>query len=192
MELVDYMNNVKILQFGTLMIKGCIMPIPKIPTYNGDIIGYGRAEDICISNSVAGKDFLINWIELAPDLYIADRNLINNISWDSLNEAGLVFGNKRLLIDGEYYALRLPSGSDGKPGKYGRGCHNEWDQMMDLCHEDNNLAHWYFMYNWCKEDHFEEYRNHVVRGSYPAREIIGFSSNFRDFNIGWRPVLQRL
>lgn len=185
-------KNVKMLQFGTLTIKGCIMPIPNNPTYNGDMIGYRHAEDISIANSVSGKDFLINWIELSPGLYIADRNLINNISWDSLNDAGLVSGNKRLLIDGEYYALRLPSGSDGKPGEYGRGCHNEWDQMMDLCHEDNDLANWSGAYSWCKEFYFEEYENCTVRGSSLPRECFFHTRDFRDDWIGWRPVLQRL
>lgn len=186
------MNNVKILKFGTLTIKGCIMPIPNMPTYDGDIIGYGHAEDINIANSVAGKGYLISWIELAPDLYIADRNLINNISWDSLNDAGLVSGNKRLLIDGEYYALRLPSGSDGKPGEYGCGCHNEWDQMMDLCHENDELTHWLGLYSWSKEAHFENYGDHIVRGLSQARECFCHMHDLHNKWIGWRPVLQRL
>lgn len=185
-------KNVKMLKFGTLTLKGCIMPIPSNPTYDGDIIGYRRAEDISIANSVAGKDFLITWIELAPDLYIADRNLINNISWESLNDAGLVSGNKRLLIDGEYYALRLPSGCDGKAGEYGRGCHDEWDQMMDFCDQDDNLSHWRSIYSWCKESYFEENEHRTVRGCASACECWHYSCGIRTDWIGWRPVLQRL
>lgn len=63
-----FMNNVKILAFGTLTIKGCMIPIPSNPTASGDIIGYKHAADISIANSVAGKEYLINWIGWRPVL----------------------------------------------------------------------------------------------------------------------------
>ena len=176
------------LYFGSLMVKGGIVQIPEDPTYNGDMIGYNRP-DIMITDTRPG--FEIKWLHLKDNIYICDRCLINRVSWNTLEEAGYVDG-KEITIDSKKCRIRLMTGSNGASGSYGKGCHNEWDEFMDLYNEDNDLTHYHGIYTWCKEVDCDDSSFPSVRGYGSARSYGSSYATGTSTRIAFRPVLEIL
>jgi hypothetical protein len=175
----------KVKKFGTLRILGMAVPAPQKPYYKGDILGYNNT-DFEIGNTVAGKE--ITWLKLG-DLWVCDRNILQGVSWETLNEKGFVFG-KEVEIDGEKYKLRILTGSDGND--YGEGCNNEWDRLMDEYNEDNDLLHYDNMYSWCQETDCDYSSIRSFRGYNSARYCNhNYATNSYTY-VGWRPVLEKL
>lgn len=133
----------KIKKFGTLQILGAAVPAPEKPYRKGDVLGY-NGTDFGIGDTVPGKE--ITWLKLG-DIWVCDRNILQGISWETLNKKGFVFG-KEIEIDNEKYTLRILTGSDGED--YGKGCGNEWDHLADEYDEDNDILHFDNMYSWCQ------------------------------------------
>lgn len=175
----------KVKKFGTLRILGAAVPAPEKPYYKGDVLGY-NGTNFEIGDTVAGKE--ITWLKLG-DIWVCDRNILQGISWEALNEKGLVFG-KEVEIDGEKYKMRLLTGSDGND--YGEGSDNEWDRLMGEYNEDNEILHFDDMYSWCQETDCDYSSGRSVRGCYAARYYSSPTSSFTNTSIGWRPVLEKL
>ena len=184
-ELLNAEENDKVKKFGTLRILGAAVPAPQKPYYKGDILGY-NGTDFEIGDTVAGKE--ITWLKLG-DLLVCDRNILQGVSWETLNEKGLVFG-KEVEIDGDKYKLRILTGSDGND--YGEGCNNEWDRLMDEYNEDNDLLHYDNMYSWCQETDCDYASNRSIRGYNSARYCNYNGATNTNTNIGWRPALEKL
>lgn len=175
----------KIKKFGTLRILGAAVPAPEKPYYKGDVLGY-NGTNFEIGDTVAGKE--ITWLKLG-DLWVCDRNILQGVSWETLNEKGLVFG-KEVEIDGEKYKLRILTGSDGND--YGEGCNNEWDRLMDEYNEDNDLLHYDNMYSWCQETDCDYSSGRSLRGCSSARDYYNYGAASTGAGIGWRPALEKL
>lgn len=175
----------KIKKFGTLRILGAAVPAPEKPYYKGDVLGY-NGTNFEIGDTVAGKE--ITWLKLG-DIWVCDRNILQGISWETLNEKGFVFG-KEVEIDGENYKMRLLTGSDGND--YGEGCDNEWDRLMDEYNEDNNLLHYDNMYSWCQETDCDYASYRSLRGYNSARSCDHNGATNTNTYIGWRPALEKL
>lgn len=175
----------KVKKFGTLQILGAAVPAPEKPYYKGDVLGY-NGTNFEIGDTVAGKE--ITWLKLG-DLWVCDRNILQGVSWETLNEKGLVFG-KEVEIDGEKYKLRILTGSDGND--YGEGCNNEWDRLMDEYNEDNNLLHYDNMYSWCQETDCDYSSSRSVRGYGSARGCNDHNATSTSASLGWRPALEKL
>lgn len=184
-EKLDEKLNENIKKMGTLRILGAAVPAPQKPYYKGDVLGY-NGTDFEIGDTVQGKE--ITWLKLG-NLWVCDRNILQGISWDTLNEKGYVFG-KEVEIDGEKYKLRMLTGSDGND--YGAGYDNEWDKLMDEYNEDNELLHYKDMYSWCQEtdSDYPSYRS--VRGYSSARDYDNYTSSSTYASVGWRPALEKL
>lgn len=68
--------------------------------------------------------------------YISKRPLRNNISWNHINAVGAVFGTATVVVNGDTYKVRLPSGANTNPAKgssghdapHTHGC--EWNRLM--------------------------------------------------------------
>jgi hypothetical protein len=168
-----------------LRILGAAVPAPKEPYRRGDILGY-NGQDIEIGDTVAGKE--LTWLRLG-DIWVCDRNILQGVSWNTLNKKGFVYG-KEVEIDGEKYKLRILTGSDGR--EYGAGCDNEWDQLMDAYKEDNNLLHYDDVYSWCQEEDYDFSSVRSLRGCSSARDFTGDRENDTFTTTGWRPVLEKL
>jgi hypothetical protein len=175
----------KVKKFGTLRILGAAVPAPEEPYHRGDILGY-NGKDFEIGDTVAGKE--LTWLRLG-DIWVCDRNILQGVSWDTLNEKGFVYG-KKVEIDGEKYKLRILTGSNGS--EYGEGCDNEWDRLMDAYKEDNNLLHYNNMYSWCQEVDCDYSSCRSLRGSNSARSYGCDFAKFMYTDYGWRPVLEKL
>lgn len=183
--LLNTEKNDKVKKFGTLRILGAAVPAPKKPYYKGDVLGY-NGTNFEIGDTVAGKE--ITWLKLG-DIWVCDRNILQGISWETLNEKGLVFG-KEVEIDGEKYKMRLLTGSDGND--YGESRDNEWECLMSEYNEDNEILHFDDMYSWCQETDCDYSSTRSVRGYYSARNYdVGNATNTY-IGIGWRPVLEKL
>lgn len=175
----------KVKKFGTLRILGAAVPAPEKPYYKGDVLGY-NGTNFEIGDTVAGKE--ITWLKLG-DIWVCDRNILQGISWETLNEKGFVFG-KEVEIDGEKYKMRLLTGSDGND--YGEGCDNEWDRLMSEYNEGNKVLHFNNMYSWCQETDCDYSSNRSLRGYVSARYCNYDDATNSDADVGWRPVLEKL
>lgn len=148
-------------------------------------------------------------------ILISDRNLLAYISWDNLNEQGLIEG-KRITIDGQDYILRvLKGGSDYKGDAYlGAQEPNEWDSVVanennynflpiptetdlddTLEDSDQNGAHnqywnWYKFNSWTQSKYANDETKAIYRGYYSARVVSHNTTSEAYSNYGWRPVLE--
>lgn len=173
----------KVKKFGTLRILGAAVPAPEKPYYKGDVLGY-NGTNFEIGDTVAGKE--ITWLKLG-DIWVCDRNILQGISWETLNEKGFVFG-KEVEIDGEKYKMRLLTGSDGND--YGEGCDNEWDRLMSEYNEGNKVLHFNNMYSWCQETDCDYSSTRSVRGYHSARYYITALRRIRALTLVGAPSLK--
>lgn len=172
----------KRVSFGSLQVNGEALDVWEADATQY-MRGYDEGDTVTIGDSVQGKT--ITWVQ--PDgipLLIADRPLMNNISWEDLNNLGLAEG-KIITIDGEQYFCRLLDVGDR------RGAVNEWDACLDAAEtEANDVWHW-------KQCMFLGGK-HLTNGSnvFPFR---GYSSARFYYNVepetraqalGYRPVLE--
>lgn len=184
-ELLSTEESDKVKKFGTMRILGAAVPAPEKPYYKGDVLGY-NGTNFEIGDTVAGKE--ITWLKLG-DIWVCDRNILQGISWETLNEKGFVFG-KEVEIDGEKYKIRLLTGSDGND--YGEGCDNEWDRLMSEYNEDNEVLNFDNMYSWCQETDCDYASYRSIRGYTSARSYSDFGATDTHTYVGWRPALEKL
>ena len=227
-----------VVQLGTFYKDGVALPLPTRPWYSGNYPGslsergngntpkYTDLQDISkwvIGNTSSDNSKKLKWIKIKDGnkiLLIADRVILNTVSWDDLNGAGYING-KKITIDGQEYLCRVLTGGsnrrvsgDGYSG--GTPTNNEWDRFItnedniaglpkptsadldstldygDLDREHNQLWNWWGNYSWCKEIYSENSDYRVYRGSYSARVFTNYISGYRYADVGWRPVLEVL
>jgi len=170
-------------QFGQLYMGEEALRIPHNPRHDGDIPSYVEGEELSIRAAIADA---ITWVK--PDgmnIFIADRALLNNISWDDLNAAGFVKG-KDITIDGHQYRCRLlqVGATADEP--------NEWDIILDKTDESDTLWNWRGCFFWGKDILRNNSSFRAVRGWVPARIWYYNSASFRYPNLGFRPALEIL
>lgn len=144
----------------------------------------GGSADISFGDTVLDKE--LRWIKLKNELLVADRCVCTNISWEQLDEKGLVLGTL-ITINGETYWCRClrVGAKEGEP--------NEWDSVLDEAGEDNDLWHWDNVYFWGQETPEYEASNRVVRGYYSARYWgDDGGAAYRGVYVGFRPALEYL
>ena len=157
-------------------------------TYAGTVNAYKLTTEMATTEEYAQKN------KYPHSLFVADYAVTNDVSWDALNTADLIFG-KNYASGGVDYTLRAPSvgswytGSDDS--KRGTPQSNEWDRILDK--NDEYIKNWFEMYSWGQDtiEHGTElYR--AGRGFYPARQWdCFFDIEERPFR-GFRPVLEVL
>ena len=156
-------------------------------TYAGTIEAYKLTSAMATTEEYAQKN------KYPHSLFIADHTVTNNVSWDALNTADLIFG-RDYAAGGVDYTLRAPSVGSGRRGsgndiECGTPQSNEWDRILDK--NDEYIKNWFEMYSWGQDtiEHGTElYR--AGRGFYPARQWdCFFDIEERPFR-GFRPVLE--
>ena len=229
------MANGDIHKIGTLYVENTKRPFPTRPwrqsttpdgefSSAGNILSYKyMTGSIEIRNTNSDDAYKLRWVEVNDGnkkLLISDRCLLVNVTWNQLNEQGLVSG-KEITIDGQRYKIRLLSGgtyyrtgtstySGGKPTT------NEWDRIitnessfsglpkptssdLDTTQDatDRNSAHnkiwnWYDLFSWCQEVFSGDSYYRTARG-YDSARFFGTQlySSVYDY-VGWRPVLEVL
>ncbi len=156
-------------------------------TYAGTVDAYKLTTETATTEEYAQKN------KYPHSLFIADHTVTNNVSWDALNTAGLIFG-KNYAAGGVDYTLRAPSVGSGRRGsgndiECGTPQSNEWDRILDK--DSGYIKNWFEMYSWGQDtiEHGTELYS-AGRGFYPARQWdYFFDIEERPFR-GFRPVLE--
>lgn len=162
----------EIIKLGSLYFGG--QP-QKIGTkYNGERITLGPA--------AAGKE--IQWVK-AHGLLIADRCVCTDISWEQLDDQGLVFGTLIQIDETTYLCRCLTVGAE-------EDVPNEWDTVLDEAGEDVEIWHWSGQYFWGQETLENQASRRAVRGYCLARYWGNTSASNRYVGLGFRPALEPL
>ena len=156
-------------------------------TYVGTVNAYKLTSEMATTEEYAQKN------KYPHSLFIADYVVTNDVSWDTLNTADLIFG-KNYAGGGVGYTLRAPSvgssytGSDDS--ERGTPKSNEWDKILDK--DDGYIKNWREMLS-CGQDTTirisASFR--AVRGWHrSARFWTSYNTSYSTF--GFRPVLEVL
>ena len=156
-------------------------------TYVGTVNAYRLTSGMATTEEYAQKN------KYPHSLFIADYVVTNDVSWDTLNTADLIFG-KNYAGGGVGYTLRAPSvgssytGSDDS--ERGTPKSNEWDKILDK--DDGYIKNWREMLS-CGQDTTirisASFR--AVRGWHrSARFWTSYNTSYSTF--GFRPVLEVL
>ncbi len=78
-------------------------------------------------------------------LFVAKKPFRNNLSWNDINAADAVHGDRQIVVGGRLYKVRLLTGADNDPSTYtyGTSCADdpgvgsEWNDLMYRIHEDD-------------------------------------------------------
>lgn len=209
-----------LLKLGTLYLGGIKKTRPTNPINGGDVPAFSAGQTIEIRDTDASDAYKLQWREIndgGKKYLVADRAIIQSISWDDLNGQSLIFG-KTITIDGQQYKLRSLTGgsnyrgSDGYSG--GSPTSNEWDRWIvneaglaglptpnstELTNDSTNQSgahnqfwNWYNMYSWAQETYTGNGSYRALRGIYSARYWGYNTSSIRATSVGFRPVLEVL
>ena len=156
-------------------------------TYVGTVNAYKLTSETATTQAYAQQNKYLH------SLFIADHAVTNDVSWDALNTAGLIFG-KDYAIGGVGYTLCAPSvGSDSTgwdDSQRGVPQSNEWDTMLNK--DSGYIQNWNKMYLWGQDTFSGNASCRAVRGYHSARFWGYFSSSGRNVSLGFRPVLEVL
>ena len=156
-------------------------------TYAGTIEAYKLTSAMATTEEYAQQN------KYAHSLFVADYAVTNNVSWDTLNTANLIFG-KDYASGGVDYTLRTPSAGSDCTGlddsQRGVPQSNEWDTMLNK--DSGYIQNWNRMFSWGQD---------VSSGGASYRAVRGYSSTrfwsdklaAKSFPyVGFRPVLEVL
>ena len=156
-------------------------------TYAGTIEAYKLTSAMATTEEYAQQN------KYPHSLFVADYAVTHTVSWNGLNDEGLIFG-KNYASGGVDYTLRAPSvGSNATgSGDSQRGVpqSNEWDTMLNK--NSGYIKNWNGIYSWGQD---------TTRYNSSLRAVRGYDSG-RRWNdddatdslplVGFRPVLEVL
>ena len=124
-------------------------------------------------------------------LFVADYAVKHTVSWNELNNAGLIFG-KSYTGGSVGYTLRAPSAGSWYTGSYDLGTpqSNEWDAVLDK--NSGYIKNWNGMFSRGQDTPYGGPRYRVIRGYDSARYWSHNTDNAQLANVGFRPVLEVL
>ena len=156
-------------------------------TYAGTVNAYKLTSATATTEEYAQQN------KYPHSLFVADYAVTHTVSWNGLNDEGLIFG-KNYASGGVDYTLRAPSvGSNATgSGDSQRGVpqSNEWDTMLNK--NSGYIKNWNGIYSWGQD---------TTRYNSSLRAVRGYDSGRRwndddatDFLplVGFRPVLEVL
>ena len=157
-------------------------------TYTGTVHAYNLTSAMATTEEDAEQN------EYDHSLFVADYAVTHTVSWDDLNNAGLIFG-KDYAAGGVDYALRAPSVGSGSTGSVesqrGTPQSNEWDRILDK--DDGYIKNWRDIGSWGQDTLPNTLSNRVIRGRYDLpRKYAGANTTLSFPFLGFRPVLEVL
>ena len=154
-------------------------------TYAGTIEAYKLTSAMATTEDYAEQN------KYPHSLFVADYVVTNDVSWDTLNTANLIFG-KNYASGGVDYTLRaLSVGSNYTgSGNSERGVpqSNEWDTMLNK--DSGYIQNWNEMYSWGQDTVSDDASHRAFRGYTSARGYGWDTSSRRHAFYGFRPVLE--
>ena len=156
-------------------------------TYAGTIEAYKLTSAMATTEEYAQQN------KYAHSLFVADYAVTHTVSWNGLNDEGLIFG-KNYASGGVDYTLRAPSVGSISTGsgdsQRGVPQSNEWDTMLNK--NSGYIQNWNKMYSWGQDTSSAAESFRAYRGYNSARFWYYTSSSFRNVYLGFRPVLEVL
>ena len=156
-------------------------------TYAGTVNAYKLTSEMATTEEYAEQN------KYDHSLFIADFAVTNDVSWDALNGAGLIFG-KDYAAGGVDYTLRAPSVGSNSTGsgdsERGVPQSNEWDTMLNK--DSGYIQNWNGMYSWGQDAFSGGASYRAVRGCDSARYWISVNAAYSNPSVGFRPVLEVL
>ena len=154
-------------------------------TYAGTVDAYKLMSEMATTEEYAQQN------KYAHSLFVADYAVTNDVSWDALNTADLIFG-KNYASGGVDYTLRAPSvGSDSTgwdDSQRGVPQSNEWDTMLNK--NSGYIQNWNKMYLWGQDTFSGSTSFRALRGFSSARFWINYRASTSSPIVGFRPVLE--
>ena len=157
-------------------------------TYAGTVDAYKLTSEMETTEEYAQQK------KYPHSLFIADYVVTNDVSWDTLNTANLIFG-KNYANGGVGYTLRAPSVGSRYTGSgdsiRGTPLSNEWDKILDK--DSGYIKNWSEMSSWGQDTKPDN--------SFPIRAFRGYRSArfwnlsnaaYSSPSLGFRPVLEVL
>ena len=156
-------------------------------TYAGTVDAYKLTSEMVTTEDYATQN------KYPHSLFVADYAVTHTVSWDELNNAGLIFG-KSYTGGSVDYTLRAPSAGSWHTGSYDLGTpqSNEWDAVLDK--NSGYIKNWNGMFSWGQDTSSSSYSATCAeRGYYSARYWYHYyATTYRAVNVGFCPVLEVL
>ena len=156
-------------------------------TYVGTVDAYKLTSAMATTEEYAQQN------KYAHSLFVADYAVTHTVSWNGLNDEGLIFG-KNYASGGVDYTLRAPSVGSSYTGsgdsERGTPQSNEWDTMLNK--NSGYIQNWNKMYSWGQDTSSNELWYRAVRGYSSARYWNFYDAAFSGPRVGFRPVLEIL
>ena len=156
-------------------------------TYAGTVNAYK------LTSAMATTEAYAQQYKYDHSLFVADYVVTNDVSWNDLNTAGLIF-SKDYVAGGVDYTLRAPSvGSfftDLGNSERGTPQSNEWDAVLNK--NSGYIQNWNIMYSWGQDAYSGNASGRAVRGYTSARVWDSGDATFSFPYVGFRPVLEVL
>ncbi|NFB30011.1 hypothetical protein EXM76_02560 [Clostridium botulinum] len=223
------MEYIGIEKFGSLRANGNAQVIPIRPWFTdnypgnlsergkGDITAYAPGTEVTIGDTFPSESSKITWVHIKDGrkhIYICNRVLATNISWNYLNERNMIFGTP-VTIDKKQYKLRVLTGGVQKdPGSPGMlPPDNEWDTIIqntanitglpkptteDLTEANtygqldgahNKVWNWWGINTICQETRTLT-SSKITRGYSSVAGLTCYEALYGNSAFGWRPVLE--
>ena len=156
-------------------------------TYAGTVDAYKLTSEMATTEEYAQQN------EYTHSLFVADYAVTHKASWNTLNNASLIFG-KGYAAGGVDYTLRTPSvGSDGTGSGNSQRCtpqSNEWDRILDK--NSGYIKNWSAIYSWGQDTASNTKEGRALRGYGSARYWNSYNAMTSHSGLGFRPVLEVL
>ena len=156
-------------------------------TYAGTVDAYKLTSEMATTEEYAQRE------KYPHSLFIADYAVTNDVSWDALNTADLIF-SKNYASGGVDYTLRTPSAGSDCTGlddsQRGVPQSNEWDTMLNK--NSGYIQNWNGMFSWGQDVSSGGASFRAVRGYDSARYWNSSSATYFNPTLGFRPVLEVL
>ena len=156
-------------------------------TYAGTIEAYKLTSAMATTEEYAQQN------KYPHSLFVADYAVTHTVSWNGLNDEGLIFG-KNYASGGVDYTLRAPSVGSNSTGsgdsQRGVPQSNEWDTMLNK--NSGYIKNWNGIYSWGQDTTRYNSSFRAVRGFISARLWGIDNAASSDPNVVFRPVLEIL
>ena len=158
-------------------------------TYAGTVNAYKLTTEMATTEEYAQQN------KYPHSLFVADYAVTHTVSWNGLNDEGLIFG-KNYASGGVDYTLRAPSVGSNFIGlgnsERGVPQSNEWDTMLNKNSGYIQNGNDMYLYLWGQDTVSRNASRRAVRGCASPRFWINCDATYSDPSVGFRPVLEVL
>ena len=134
----------------------------------------------------------LTWIRVSDNLYILDRVIFNDISYDQATALVAQLNGNGVVIDGTHYRVRILSDSGASLGgipSIDQDAYSDWGKLRKACNDDDSLMHWQGIYSLTSYPSGTYGR--ILRGGIYAGAHTNVTDGFSiSDEFGFRPVLE--